>query len=232
MEIYRKRAIIIGVLFIIATIAGILSLNFAGPNKDSADYLVKLAEAENTVNLGVLFEMLMGICVVGVSITFYPILKKFSPSLSMGYFGARLLESMIYFIDVVFVLLLVTLSKEFVASGAADPTFFHTLAALLHAARDWAGHVVLDIALFNMSAFILYYLLYKTRLIPRWIAVWGFLGTILYTLAAVLVLFGAEPMSPLTIGLNVPLGLNEMFLALWLIIKGFTPSALKAIEEK
>ncbi len=69
-------------------------------------------------------------------------------------------------------------------------------------------------------------MLFKSRLVPRFLSVWGIVGALMYMLAGYLVLFGVEAMSPILIILSIPLALNEMVLAIWLIVKGFNKEAL------
>jgi hypothetical protein len=126
-----------------------------------------------------------------------------------------------------------TLSQEFVKAGAPDASYFQTLGGLLLAARDWGGHVVLDVAVFPLGALIFNYLLYQSRLIPRWLAGWGSIGAILYWAASLLVMFAlTSPLSTVPVVLQAPLGLQEMVFAVWLIVKGFNSSAVASESAK
>ena len=88
-------------------------------------------------------------------------------------------------------------------------------------ARDWAGNAILDATAFGLSALLLNYTLYGARLVPRWLSVWGLAGASLYMAAGALVMYGLEPQSTAQVVLDAPLGLQEMALAIWLIVKGF-----------
>jgi hypothetical protein len=163
----------------------------------------------------------------------YPVLKARNPSIAIGYVAARVVEFVIYIVGVISLLSLVTLGQEFVAAGAPDASYFQTSGELFLAARDWGGHVVLDIAVFPLGALIFYFLLYQTKLVPQWISGWGLVGAPLYLAAGVLVLFDViEPFSTSMIILQAPLGLQEMVLALWLIVKGFNTSAIAALPAE
>ena len=179
MNSNRKTAIIVGVLFIIATVAPLLSLPFTR-HIDTPDYLINVSANATQVIIGALFELIMAFAVAGIAITIYPILKKHNEALAIGYVGARIIEGVLFIVAVIGLLSLLTLSQEFVKAGAPDASYFQTLGGLLLAARDWGGHVVLDVAVFPLGALIFNYLLYQSKLIPRWLAGWGFIAGILY----------------------------------------------------
>ena len=120
-------------------------------------------------------------------------------------------------------LLLLTLGQEYVE--AQDASGFQPLGDLVHAVREWTD--ALGPALvFSLSALILYSLLYQSRLVPAWLSVWGLVGAVLLLVAGVLALFGETSTSATSIALTAPIGINEMVLAVWLIVKGFNTSAL------
>lgn len=124
-------------------------------------------------------------------------------------------------------MLLLTLSQEFAKTGASDPAYFSQSGTLLKALDDWAG--LAAVFAFYVGGLLYYCVLYQTRLVPRWLSAWGIGAVILGAVAAVLILFGAtETMSTTQIVLNIPIGLQEMVLAVWLIVKGFNPLVLAA----
>ncbi len=133
------------------------------------------------------------------------------------------LEAVCYIAIVVCWLLLLTLSQDYVKAGAADASYFQTAATLLQVAGVWIGYIVSIV--FSLGALMIYYLFFQTKLIPRWLSVWGLIGAVLYLAAALLGLFGSE------LGiLEAPLALQEMVLAVWLIVKGFNSSAVAALS--
>ena len=227
MQTYRKTAIIVGVLFLVATIAPLLSFPFSG-FIDNPDDLSKIAENETQVIIGALLEIIMVISIAGIAIAIYPVLKKYSEGLALGYAGARIIESVLFVIGVISLLSLVTLGQEFVKAGAPDASYFQTSSTLLLAVRDWGGHMLGSVIL-GLGALILYYSLYKARLVPRWLSIWGLIGALLALTEGILSMFGViDPFSTNAVILNIPIGLNEMVLAVWLIVKGFNPIAVNA----
>ena len=220
----RKTAIIVGVFYIAATVAGILSVIFL-PNLDAPDYLAHLSVNENQVIIAALFEFTMALLIAGIAITLYPILKKHNETLALGYVVARIVEGVIFIVGVISLLTLLTLSQEFVVAGVPDASHFQTLGTLLLAVREWGGAVFSTIV-FSLSALILNYILYRSRLIPRWLSGWGLVGATLFLASGFLPLIGHDSRSTIFLLMEVPLGLQEMAFAVWLIVKGFNSSAI------
>ena len=226
MNSNRKTAIIVGVLFITATVTALLSLGFIGPILNDPDYLINVSANVNQMLIGVLFELILAGAVVGIAVFMFPILKKHNEALALGYVGARIVEAVTYIAVVISWLLLLILSQEYVKAGAPDASYFQTLGTLLLTVGDWVGHVIVDMAVFSLAALMFYYLLYQSKLIPRWLSVWGLIGAPLLLAAGLLAMFGLDPLSPILVILNLPIAVNEMVLAIWLIVKGFNSSAI------
>jgi hypothetical protein len=220
----RSIARIAGALFIIATAASLLSVAFLG-SVGSPDYLTQVSAHEGQVTVGVLIRFIAAFASAAIAISLYPVLRRYRQGLALGAVGFRVIEGMFYTLGAVSVLLLLTLSQEFVKTGAGDPAYFNQSGTLLKALDDWAG--LAGIFAFYVGALLYYRVFYQTRLVPRWLAAWGIGGVVLGAAAALLVLFGVTgSMSPVQIALNAPIGLQEMFLAVWLIAKGFNTSAM------
>jgi hypothetical protein len=212
-------------LFIVGTVAGILALALEQPIVDAPDYLTRISMNEARFATGAVFELVMAGAMVAIAVAIYPVLRRFSESLALGYVAARTVETVILVIGAINLLTLVTVSRAFVGSGAADHPLHQAVGDTLLGARDWGGHAVLDVTAFPLSAFILNYTLYRARLVPRMLTIWGLLGAVSYWAAGVSVLYGAEPFTPVQVLLAVPLAIQEMALAVWLIVKGFKKSA-------
>jgi len=227
MNSYRKTAIIVGVLFIIATAATMLSLVGTEPILDAPDYLINVSANENQVIIGALFMLIDAVAVSGIAIIMYPILKKYNEVLALGYIGARVVECVLFIIYVIILLSLLTLSQEFVKAGAPDVSYFQTGGTLLLAASDWAFSLGLGL-IFTLSALILNYSLYQSKLIPRWLSGWGLVGATLVFALTLLEFFSIN----LTEILNFPIALQEMVFAVWLIFKGFNSSAIASATAK
>jgi hypothetical protein len=224
MNSNRKTSIIVGVLYIAGTVAGIMSIVF-GPNLDAPDFLANLSANKDQVFIRGLLEFTMAVLTVGIPIFLYPILKRYNEALAFGHVVFRTIETVLFTVGAISLLTLLTLSQKFVIAGAPDASYFQTLATLLLAVREWGGGVFATIV-FSLSALILNYILYQFLLIPRWLSVWGLIGATLYLGSGFLPLFGHDSRSTIYLLMEALLGLWEMFFAVWLIVKGFNPSAI------
>jgi hypothetical protein len=227
MNTHRKTAIIVGALFILATVASSLGIFIFSSILDVPNYLISVSANESQVIMAALFMLIDVVAVVGIAIMMYPILKKHNEALALGYVAARTIEGVLFTVYVVILLLLLTLSQEFVKAGTPDASYFQTGGTLLRAASDWALSLGLRLA-FALSALILNYLLFNSKLVPRWLSGWGFVGATLVFALLLLEFFGIN----LTEILDLPIALQEMVFALWLIVKGFNASAIASEPAK
>ena len=230
MNSNRKIAIIVGILYIAATVAGILIGVVLMPIIEEPVNLMNVSTNENRVIIGALFELIMAVAVAGIAFMIYPILRQIKEGLALWYVGTRITEGVLFIVGIISLLSLLPLSQEFVKAGAPDASYFQTGGTLLLAASDHA--LMLGQTVFCVGALMLYYLLYQSRLIPRWLSVWGLIGVPLFVAAGFLLLFGGDPNSTLSTLLYSPLGLQEMVLAVWLIVKGFNSSAIASASAK
>ena len=219
MNSYRKTAIIVGILFIIATAAPLLSGSFINVSEEN---LAGISVNSFQVTVGALLELIMALAIAGIAITIYPVLKKNNETLAVGYVGIRIIEGVIFIVVAVIGLLsLLALSQEFVEVGAPGGSYFQSMGALLLSAHDWA-YVIGGQIVFSVSAIILNYVLFQARLVPRFISVWGLIGAVLILAGGISGMFDlfAEASVVETV-IFLPIAVQEMVLAVWLIAKGF-----------
>ena len=228
MDSNRRIAIIAGVLFIIGTIAGILSVV---PAIDTPRYLITAAANANQVILGAVFQFIMAVVYVGIAITLYPVLRKYNENLALGFLSFRIIAAVFIIIGVIGLLLLLTLSQKFIKAGTPDPSYFHTFGSLLQTGRDLVNHVAMILSL-SVGGLMFYFLLYQAKLVPVWLSVFGFIGNILAILASLLVMFQTiDIITTVYLVLFFPIALQEMVLAIWLIVKGFNLSTKTEINQ-
>ena len=232
MNTYRKTAIMVGVLFIVGTVAGILSVALSGPARDEARYLVDVSINANQITVAALCVLLMGLALALVPIVLFPLLKKYNEVLALGYVVFRgTLETVIYIAMTIGWLVLIALSLEYVKAGTPDAAYFQTLGAILLAGIDATNNIL--IIIFGLGALMLYTIFYRSRLIPRWLSIWGLIAIILHLTTAFLIMFRlASTLSPVIGAINFPIFLQEMVMAVWLIVKGFNPAAVAAGAAK
>jgi hypothetical protein len=229
----RRSAVLTGVFYIIGTVTGAAGLvAVLGPVRSAPDYLRAYGTMETRVLIASLLYLLMGVSLVAMAAAVYPVLKRFNPAAAIAYFGARVLEAVTYIFTVISMLLLVELGTQYVASGAADATGFQTLGSLLLRVTERAVPSVLVVAIFPLGALVLNSVFFRTRLVPRWLSVWGLIGAVLYWIAGALVMFQViASLGTQDVMLQALLGLQEMVLAIWLIAKGFDRTALASGAE-
>jgi hypothetical protein len=133
----------------------------------------------------------------------------------------RAMEAVLYMVAVVNLLSMLNLSQNFTNAGVADRSSLQAIGDSLRNSRDLA--TLTAVFAFSLGAFMYYYLFFQSRLIPRWLSGWGFAAIILLMTACVLALFSGKPVTGYTL-LVIPIALQEMVLAVWLIVKGFSPS--------
>lgn len=181
---------------------------------------------------GAFFETLLVFSVIGISITMFPILKRYNESMAIGYVCFRLLESTVIVVGIMSLLSIVTLSHEYVKAVAPNASSFLTAGKLLVAVHDWTFLFGPNVAL-GPSTLMMSYVLYRSRLVPRFIAVLGLIGGPLIFTSAVFVMFGLYLQTSLWGAIfALPVFVYEMTLAVWLIAKGFNSTAIASGHDK
>jgi hypothetical protein len=225
----RKIAKIAGALIIVGMIAGVLSIVSV---IEEPDYLTKVSANNNQVLIGAFFQFIMIPASIGFALTLYPMLRKYNEGLALGFVGFRTIAGTFHLIGIILLPLFLILSQEFIKAGAPDSSYFQTLGALLRAGRDLVNHVAMILAL-SIGGLMFFYVLYQSKLVPRWLSGWGFVGTTSTIVASLLLLFRLiDVVTPIYISLNLPTALQEMVLAVWLIVKGFDASVVASGSVK
>ena len=228
MNSNKKTARIVGVLFIIATVAGFLGLFFLG-SLNTPDYLINVSANGNQIIIGAIITLIMAAAIAFIPAMISPILKKYNGALALGYAVFRTIEAVTIIIGAIGMLLLLTLSQQFVMAGAPDASYFQTLGTLL---QTLVNNLISTI-IFSISALILNYILYQSKLIPRWLAIWGLAGAVLHIVGGLLGMFSVvAESSSLGMVFVIPLALEEMVFAVWLIAKGFNSTEIATMSAK
>ena len=218
----KTSARIIGVLFILGTVPPIVGGLLWGPLVSSPDYLSTMAANSGQVLSLALFDLLfLGLACASIGISLYPVLKRHGEALALGAMGFRLIEGALQIVGAVILVALLAVSQEFVKAGSPTDSVFQSAGAAIKTVRDWAAN---GSAVFPWcaGAFIYYTVFYRTRLIPRWLSVWGLLGLTLFLASAFAAMFGLiDLFSPPQMILSLPILVQELVLAVWLIVKGY-----------
>jgi len=227
MNSERKIAIIVGVLYIVGTVAGIMWKVLTGSIQNDLNLLTKVTANENQIIIGALFLLVMGLALAMVPVMMFPILKKHNEALALGYIVFRgALETFTTIVVVIGWIFLTILGQHYIA-GAPDASYFQTLGTLTLEGNVLIGTI--SQIVFPLGALMFYWVLYQAKLIPRWISGWGLIAALLKLALPFLELFGILAFQDI---FDTPIGLQEMVLAVWLITKGFNPSAIASEPVK
>jgi uncharacterized membrane protein len=211
-----------GVLFIVATAASLVG-SAVEPVLTRTDYLTRISQNANSVSAGGLLELIAAGTSVAIAIALFPVLKRWNASMALGSVVFRTIEAVMYTVGAVGLLTLLTVGHLFAGAATADRASVQAIGDALVGVRQES--VLAGVFAFAVGALMYYVIFYRSRLIPRWLSGWGIVGVILMLAACLSALFTRNPVTSYVI-LILPIAVQEMALAVWLIAKGFNPSAL------
>jgi hypothetical protein len=223
MNTYRRTAVIVGAFFLIAMVTSLAGGIWLESILGAPGYLSVVSAYKVQVLTGSLLELINCLAVVGIAVGMFPIFKKQGEGLALGYVALRVIEAAVLVVAVISPLVLIPLSQQYVSAGSSDASSYQALGALLIAVRAQLAGLLVPI-FFGAGALLFYSLLYRSRLVPRFIAVWGLIAVVLLLAWNLLETFGLNVSAGVIFGL--PIILNEVLLGIWLIAKGFAPNAL------
>jgi hypothetical protein len=218
MTATRRTALVAGIFYLI-TFISIPTLALYGPVQNHRDWILG-SGAHTGVLVGGLLEVIVALAGIGTAVTLYPVLRRQHEGLALGFVTSRLLEGSMIFAGVVSLLSLVTLRHSPAAAGAG-PAALVAASASHVAVYDWAfllGQSLMP----AINAVLLGTLLYRSRLVPRFLPVLGLAGAPLLLAADIATLFGGigQHSSAALLG-ALPIAAWEFSLGVWLVAKGF-----------
>lgn len=215
---------LVGTLFLTAMFASLFGGGLVESILSAPDVLSVLRENQTLVTTGALFELVNAIAVIGVGVFMFPVLKQHSENLARGYFAIRVLEAVFCSLIVISPLSLITLSQEL---GTVDAAYLQAASALSLAERARVMGLLVPL-FFSLGALLLYAALYQAKLLPRFISIWGFVAVIFILINNLLLTFQVEVGLAVSLVLVLPIITNEVFLGIWLIVKGFNPTFIQS----
>jgi hypothetical protein len=237
MNTYRMNSVMAGVLYFLGTVFGVLSAVIGGEVLSSlntgkplvgVDMLGLVVANSSRITGGAFLILMMAISLVAMTIFLYPIFRKDSEELALGMVLFRgALEGTGYLVSTFGFLALVVLGNEYIVTGAGS-TLLQSMGNVLYQFQDRIAPV--NSIIFLIGTTCLYLSFYRTRLIPRWLSVWGLIGVVLYMTYALLHFFHMD--NGIGFYLQMVLAPQEMVMAVWLIVKGFNSSAIAALLAK
>jgi len=217
---HQRRARIAGVLFLVTFVSAIAGAQLYGAALTDPDFV--LGDASDTGPLlGAVCELILIAANIGTALALFPLLRGRFPALSLGYVAARLVECGFIAVGILSVLTVVSLHR----SPADDPATAVTASAFV-ALHDWTFLLGPGFVVGAGNGLLLGWMMYRSRLVPRWMALCGVIGGPLVALSGIAVLFGAYgQFSPVSAVLTLPEIVWEGALGVWLVVKGVRPRA-------
>src|SRR5215207_10953271 len=223
----RTMAFVTGVLFLITFITSIpAAFVLYPPVLNDPNYIVG-AGADMRVKLGALLEVILVIANVGTAVVLYPLLKRQNPIVAVGYVTARVMEGAVITVGIISLLSVVTVRQEFAGAAGADAAARGAIGSALVAVHDATFLLGPGFLAPLGNGILLGYLMYRSGLVPRGMAMLGLIGGPLLLVAFVGVLFGvfAQVSLPVAIA-TIPEFVWELSLGIYLVVKGFKPSPI------
>jgi Domain of unknown function (DUF4386) len=220
---YRKTATTIGVIYLLGMIVGIGGNVLIQSILGASDPLAAVGASSTLVAIGAMLWLLAVAGDAAHGILMFPVLKQFSERIAFGYFGARIIDAVFVAVMALLILLQIPLASEYLKGGASET--LQALSAVFTQAQLYAYHF--GMLTVGIAGLMLCYLFYKTQLVPRFLGVWGLVG---YA-----VILGGSLLEVLGFNLNsihtIPGGLWELFIGVWLIVKGFSASPVASARS-
>jgi hypothetical protein len=211
-----------GVLYIVQMAAAVISYSvILEPLLYRDAFPGVLAEHASAVRLAMLLDLVCGASVFGIAIVLYPVLKRFSERVALWYVGQRLTELVSFMIGGFLLLVMLRIGQDITGGAVTAAADTEALATYLRSARGAIQNIALLI--YCLGAWALYGLLFYSRLVPRFISVWGILAVALLCIEIMTNIYGTSAGGMM---IMMPLGLNEVFLGIWLIVKGFNKTVI------
>jgi Domain of unknown function (DUF4386) len=225
----RRIAFVVGVLFILTFVTSIGGVIAYGPVLTDSHYITG-AGADTRVFLGAFLELLLIISNIGCAVWLFPLLKRQNEAIALGYVAARIMECTFILVGILSVLAVVTLRQHAVS---ADSASLVTVGKSLIAIKNWTFLLGPGFVDGLGTGLMLGWLMYRSGLVFRRMALFGVIGGPLLAASGIAVLFGVIPQqSPLQSVATVPEIIWEAFLGLWLTFKGFNPSAITSGDSE
>lgn len=220
---YRMSAIASGVLFLITHVTAIGAVFLYDPVLNNPHYMIEI-HSDAQVILGALFDVILALAVIGTSVALFPIVKHWNEGIALGYVGLRTLEAAIIAVGVLPLLAIVTLHQHQLLNDGMDKLALIKLGEALLSFHNWT--FILGPGLVcGTNTVLMAYLMYTSRLVPRFIPVLGLVGGPVIFAYSTIKMFNFQ-MPLWTEIVVIPIFAWELSLAIYLITRGFKRSTI------
>ncbi len=217
---FRTTARVVGIVYILGFVVGLAGIGLFTSILGAPDHLSTVSANSMLLGFAAVLWLMAVIGDAAHGVLMFPVLKQHSERMAIGYLAFRIVDAVFIAVMVLFVLIQIPLGSEYVKAAAADASYLQALSTVVVQAQQYAYNFGM-IAL-GVSGLMLCYTLYKAKLVPGWLAIWGLVGyaTILVGMLSAVMGSGLADLSSY-VG-----GLWEVFVGVWLIVKGFNSSAI------
>ena len=225
MSVAANPGRIVGVL-ILAQMAGGVLVNFvlAAPLFGSPGFLVNAAPHSVQIAVSVLLGLATGALSLAIAITVFPVFRQHGLRLALWYVALAGVSLAAMVVEQISVMSMLSLSEAYNSANVAEREAFQGLRIVVASARNGAHYLGLIVA--GSTIFVLYSALYRFALVPRSLAAFGMAAALLQIVAVAMPLFGYGVIFLLL----APLGVSQLILAVWLIVKGFRDPAQQSLR--
>ena len=217
---YRTTARVVGAVYLVGFVVGIGGNGLIQSVIGVPNHLAIVSANTLTLAIGAALWLMAVAGDAAHGVLMFPLLKQHSERVALGYLAARIVDAVFIAIMVLFLLLQIPLASEYVKAAASDSSFLQALSAVSVQGSQYA--YAMGMAVLGLAGLMLNYAFYKSKLVPRPVAVWGLAGYAVLFCGMLSDLMG----SGLGLASSIPGGLWEVFAGVWLITKGFNPSRL------
>jgi hypothetical protein len=220
MNVYRTTARVVGVVYLAGFVVGIggnilIQSILGAPNRLSA-----VAANSTMLAIGAILWLLAVVGDAAHGVLMFPILKRHSERMAIGYLAARIVDAIFIAVMVLFALIQIPLGSEYLKAAAPDVPSLQALSTLFSQAQLYAYEI--GMSALGVSGMLLCITLYRAKLLPRWLAIWGLVGYAIIFCGMLSAVMGSG-LGDLS---SLPGGLWEIFVGVWLIVKGFNAPAI------
>jgi hypothetical protein len=219
MNTYKTIARVVGIVYLAGFVVGLTGNGLIQSILGAPDHLSTVSSNSLALTIGAILWLIAVVGDGAHGVLMFPLLKQHSEHMAYGYLAARIVDAVFIAVMVIFILLQIPLGSEYLKAAASDTFYLQVLSTISVQASQYAYQI--GMSALGISGLILNYTFYKTKLVPRFLAVWGLIGY-------AIIFFGmlSETMgSGLGLVSSIPGGLWEVFTGVWLIVKGFNSSS-------
>ena len=220
MNTFRTTARVVGILYVAGLVIGIGGMILIQSILGAPDHLSAVSASSMLLAIGAVLWLMPAAGDAAHGVLMFPILKQQqSERIAIGYLGFRIVNAVFVAVMVLFILLQIPLASEYLKAAGSDASFLQALSSVFMQGQLYAYNFGMSFV--GIASLMLCYTLYRAKLVPRLVAVWGLVGYAIILCGSLLEVLGFN----LQTIHAIPGGLWELFVGVWLIVKGFNPSA-------